>query len=375
MQRREFLALGAGLTSSLVLGTAQADETPQDVAWLADVTRPPQKIPQPDRPLAPLLIDGNGQPLTTWKDWEAERKRIRQKWLDFLGPMPKERPEIKLEILGQPDPNESGIKRHLVRYQTEAGEFVEGYLLRPFTEKGKRMPAIVALHSTSPASIDDIASTSNSTETDQGLADLLCHSGYVVFCPRCYLWQTPPAYKLDVKTTVDRFRQRHPKTLGMHKMLFDAQRAVDVLSSLPEVDPKRISAVGHSLGAKEVLYLTAFDDRVRTGVFSEGGIAFGSTNWHDPWYLGVGINVPDFKLNHHQLLALIAPRPFLVFGGESGPGAADGDRSWPHLAAAQDVYRLSGETIRLGMLNHHQGHHLSWPVQNKMLEWLRTYTA
>lgn len=374
MQRREFLALGAGLTSSLVLGTAQADEAPQDVSWLAEVTRPPQNIPQPDRPLEPLLVNGNGQPITTWRDWEMERQKVRQRWLDFLGPMPKERPDVKLEILEQPNPNESGTKTQLVRYQTEAGESVEGYLLRPESKDVKQRPAIVALHSTSPRSIDDISSNS-SGGSDGGLAHLLCLEGYVVFCPRCYLWQTPPDYKLDVKTTVDRFHQRHPKTLGMHKMLFDAQRAVDVLVSLPEVDPKRIGAVGHSLGAKEVLYLAAFDERVRTGVFSEGGIAFGSTNWHDPWYLGPGIKAPDFKLNHHQLLSLIAPRPFLVLAGESGPGAADGDRSWPHLAAAHDVYRLGDHKIRLGMLNHRQGHQLSWPVQKKMLEWLRIYTA
>jgi hypothetical protein len=51
----------------------------------------------------------------------------------------------------------------------------------------------------------------------------------------------------------------------------------------------------------------------------------------------------------HQLLALIAPRPFLVLAGESGPGAADGDRSWPFLEAARPVYELYDRPARLGM--------------------------
>jgi dienelactone hydrolase len=57
----------------------------------------------------------------------------------------------------------------------------------------------------------------------------------------------------------------------MAKMLYDAMVAVDILAALPEVDPKRLCSVGHSLGAKEVLYLAAFDERIRATVSSEGG--------------------------------------------------------------------------------------------------------
>jgi hypothetical protein len=36
--------------------------------------------------------------------------------------------------------------------------------------------------------------------------------------------------------------------------------------------PDRVFAIGHSLGAKEVLYLAGFDERIRAAVSSEGGI-------------------------------------------------------------------------------------------------------
>lgn len=139
------------------------------------------------------------------------------------------------------------------------------------------------------------------------------------------------------------------------------------------MNPMRIGAVGHSLGAKEALYLTAFDDRIKAAVASEGGTGFRSTNWDAPWYLGPAIRDEEFPLNHHQLLALIAPRPFLILCGESGSGAADGDRSWPLIEAALTVWKLYGEPTRIGLLNHRLGHSISRDSFERTAEWLATY--
>jgi pimeloyl-ACP methyl ester carboxylesterase len=161
----------------------------------------------------------------------------------------------------------------------------------------------------------------------------------------------------------------------MHKMLYDAMRGVDVLESLPYVDAGRIGAVGHSLGAKEALYLAAFDERIKAAVASEGGIGLSFTNWDAPWYLGNGIHDPKFARNHHELLALIAPRPFLILAGEKGPGAADGDRTWPYLVAAHEVSRLHPGPVRLGMYNHRGGHDIPPKAFSRLAEWLEMYFA
>ena len=108
----------------------------------------------------------------------------------------------------------------------------------------------------------------------------------MVICPRCFLWSMSPEHVLDVKQPVADFHKRHPGAIGMHKMLYDAMRAVDVISAIAGVDSENIGAVGHSLGAKETLYLSAFDPRVKAAVASEGGIGLTFTNWSDPWYLG-----------------------------------------------------------------------------------------
>jgi hypothetical protein len=74
-------------------------------------------------------------------------------------------------------------------------------------------------------------------------------------------------------------------------------------------------------------------------------------------------------------LALVAPRPFLLVGGDS----ADGAQSWPFIAAALPVYQLHADDAkpsgrpRLGLLNHHQGHPVNPGAADRMNEWMTTY--
>jgi pimeloyl-ACP methyl ester carboxylesterase len=155
----------------------------------------------------------------------------------------------------------------------------------------------------------------------------------------------------------------------MAKMLWDAQRAVDLLTELPNVDPKRIGTVGHSLGGKEALYLAAFDDRIKVAVSSEGGIGLKFSNWEAPWYLGPTIREAGFDHEHHELLALIAPKPFLLVGGDSADGAA----SWPFVDAALPVYDVLKQPRRLGLFNHKQGHSVPDIVQERTRAWFDAY--
>lgn len=350
-----------------------------DVPWLEEVTQGPAVVPSAERGyLAPLSNDINGNPIKTLRQWRNHRLELRRAWYQFLGPMPEPPAELDLRILKED--RESGCLRQLVEYISESNQKVQGYLLSPLsssrapaTEKSSilKHPALVALHQTTNDSIEEIAGLKGNKE--QQIGPKLARRGFVVFCPRNYLWQ-------DVDTlneAVDKFKKRHPKTLGMRKMLYDAMRGVDVLESLPHVDTKRLGCVGHSLGGKEALYLAAFDDRIKATVASELGIGFKYTNWNAPWYLGNGINESGFELNHHQLIAMAAPRPFLLLAGESGgPGSvADGDRSWPYLAAAQPICSFYGQPVRIGMLNHREGHRISDATFEKLADWFETYLS
>ena len=333
-----------------------------EVPWFGDVTTPPAGVPEASRPLKPLLIDGNGDAVTTLDGWKARRQELRDAWIQFLGPLPQA-PDggIKLKIVSEETLDR--CTRTRVRYEVEPGRIVEAFLLKPTTKGPAKRPAIVAFHPTNVETMHVVAGTGG--RPDQHLGLRLAERGFVVFCPSNFLWEEE-----DYDASVAAARKRHPHSKGMATMLADGMRAVDVLASLPEVDADRIGAIGHSLGAKEVLYLMAFDDRVKAGVASEGGVDLDSTNWDDSWYLGPQAHKASFPRDHHELLALAAPRSLLIIGGESGRGASDGDRSWPYLIAAQPVYRLYDRPVRLGLLNHREGHKLSPANAEKAFAWL-----
>lgn len=365
------LTLGALLLFWMVTFSTRSNEVP----WLTEVQQPPFPIPIPARALTPLLPEKDLGSPHALSQWRRHRSELQRHWLNLLGPMPQRPKSTRFETL-QTEQIE-GVTRKRIRYENEPGQFLEAYLLLPSTDPmrsslgttstSRRRAGLIALHATTDQSNGPIAGVGGRDDEQLGLK--LARQGFVVLCPRNFLWVNAP----QLKDAVAQFQQRHPDTLGIHKMLYDAQRATDILAALPEVDPHRLGSVGHSLGAKEVLYLTAFDERIRASVFSEGGIAFDSTNWDAPWYLGPKIHQSEFARNHHELLALIAPRPFLILGGESGPGAADGNRSWPYLQAARSIYALYGPPMRFGLLNHHEGHKISDATFARLSEWLKTY--
>lgn len=362
LSRREFITVTAA--GSVLARLAYADEpgtsTERNVPWLDEIQRTPQQVSGDDPQLGPLLVDRDGMPITTLAGWRRRRDELRREWLSFLGPLKLPRPKPVLEVLAEDHP--SGCVRQLVRYESEPGIAVEGYLLKPALADGRR-PGVVVLHSTVDYTIRQPAGLEGPAEKHFGLK--LAQRGMVAFCPRCFLWHD----EADYETQVARFKERHPESRGMAKMLWDAVRAVDVLVSLAEVDPARIGAVGHSLGAKETLYLTAFDERIRAAVSSEGGIGTRFSNWDAPWYLGPEIHAEAFEREHHELLALAAPRAFLLIGGDS----ADGDRSWPFIEAALAVYRLYPGRPKIGLFNHRQGHAVPPAAEARIYEWLDVY--
>src|SRR5262245_7647800 len=73
----------------ILIGSLDAN----DVTWLDEVRKAPVNSPH-ERigKLAPLLVDDNGQAITTREGWEQQRRKVRDDWRKFLGPMPEPRP-------------------------------------------------------------------------------------------------------------------------------------------------------------------------------------------------------------------------------------------------------------------------------------------
>ena len=271
------------------------------------------------------------------------RADILADWQKILGPLPPAHAPLKLKVVKEEKLPE--FTRQYIQYQVEDGIWTDGYLLIPPLPAGKKTAGVVVFHSTVKQQAQLVAGIDQSVpDKMQGVQ--MAKLGYVALCPRNYLFNEGA----DLKGNTDIVLKRH--ATGMAQMLWDGMRALDVLTSLPQVDASRLAALGHSLGAKEALYLAAFDERVKAAVSSEGGIGMAMTNWDAAWYLGSQVKASGFKHDHHELLALIAPRAYLWIGGDS----ADTDAGLEYLKAAQPVFAAQGVLGNLQFFNHRLGH-------------------
>ena len=310
-----------------------------------------------------LLLDGNDNPIKSRDQWEERRRELLAWWRNYLQPFPVQRtasPEI--EVIEEE--RKEGLVRQRVQYEVEPGVMTEAYIVRPAHLEGAA-PGVAVFHSTVDHSICQPAGVEGKPEKAFGWS--LAKAGCVTISPRNFLW--PTNHKIAAQQETERFQRRRPGITGMAKMLHDAQVAIDILAARDDVDVERLGAVGHSLGAKEVLYLAAFDERIKVTVSSEGGIGTTFSNWNAPWYLGPDIVEAASEHEHHELLAAVAPRAFLLIGGDS----ADGSQSWPFVEAALPVYQLYGGHPRVGLFNHKQGHAVPPEAEQRIAEWFATY--
>ena len=337
-----------------------------DPLWLSEVALPAQS-PSDDAVKEPLPKLANSSEL------EAYRSNVLRQWSNYLGTIePSDHSPRKVQVLEKVE-HEPGLTRSLIEYETEPGQRVQAFVLEPSERPaGKKLPGVVIFHSTVEKSIfqpvglsgkDDSTSVS-SDELRKAYALHLARRGFITLSPRNFLW--PTNIGIAAKEQASAFHERQPKAKGMARMLLDSVKAVDVLCNWNGVDNKRLGAIGHSLGAKEVLYLAAFDERIVATVSSEGGLGIAQSNWDAPWYLGAECTKANFVMDHHQLLAAVAPRAFLLIGGE----ASDGSASMPYLIEAQKAFVVSGKPAHLGFYNHKQGHHVTDESLARSIGWL-----
>jgi dienelactone hydrolase len=348
-------------SATLLLVTFLAAAGPgQDrgVDWPDLTQRPHAKLPLPDLGLRPLLQTADGKPVRTAAGWAKVRAGLRDAWLARLGKAPPKPARLDARVEGTEALD--GYTRKLVSFHSAGGDRILAYLLVPAgLRPGERRPAVVVFHPTVSDTLREPAGLGKRQNLALGVH--LVRRGYVVLCPQCYIMKGRGAL-----AQAKELARRWPGWTGLGKMVFDASRCVDYLQSLPFVDGGRIGCIGHSLGAKQVLFAMAFEPRYRAGVFNEGGLGLRMSNWTDPWYLTKGMKryIPD--LENHQVLALAAPRPVLVLGGDS----ADGDASWPFVRAALPVYRLLGAVDRVGLVNHHGKHSFPREARRLAYRWL-----
>jgi dienelactone hydrolase len=158
-------------------------------------------------------------------------------------------------------------------------------------------------------------------------------------------------------------------------MVFDTLRALDYLAGRPDVDPKRIGAMGLSMGSTMSWWIAALDERVKVCVDLccltdfDALLARDGLDLHGLYYF-----VPDL-LTHFTTASineLIAPRPHLSLAGIHDPlTPPEGlDRIDTHLRAA---YQAAGAAEAWRLSRYDAGHQETPAMREEILAWLERW--
>ncbi len=291
-----------------------------------------------------LQTAGPGSPtITTTREWMLRQARICNILGVFLGhPGDLATAAPEAVVLGETTEADH-VRRHLW-IRTEPDDWIPAYLLIPKNMPAGPQPAIICLHQTvnqgkdEPAGIQGDPSMFTARELVArgnlclvpdviGFGERLPEGATRAGPPRDAASRsaapTRPAAGDDKRQPYDNIREffrRHPRWSVMGKMNWDVSRCIDYLSTLPQVDRRRIGCIGHSHGAYGTIFAAAFDLRIRCAAASCGFTTLRSDPKPERWsHLTplipmIGFYMPDAKdvpFDWHEICSLIAPRAFL----------------------------------------------------------------
>jgi dienelactone hydrolase len=263
------------------------------------------------------------------------------------------------------------VVREKVRYQVEPGEWAPAYLFLPAGLK-ERSAAVLCLHQ--HAGQFDLGKSEPAGlagNPQQFYALELARRGYVTLAADALCFEE----RRDPVLEGAAFERFSAARLGVEgsclqtKMLSDAMRGVDYLLSRPEVNAARIGCIGHSLGGQQTMFTTAMDERIRAAVSSCGFASYASL-FRDRINHNYAAYVPGLLRFGEvgDVLALAAPRPFLVLAGNA-------DRIFPFdgivasVERARERYRALDAEERLGFVPVDAGHAFSDDMRQRAYAW------
>jgi hypothetical protein len=288
------------------------------------------------------------------EDWKVRRSEILHRWNSLLGEWPPLLTDQKLKVLDSV--SKEGLMQYRVSFNWTPGEITEGYLLVPLGKLEKR-PAVITVYYEPETAIGE-------GQPQRDFAYQLSRRGFVTLSigtADATAARTYSLYYPDID---------HAQVQPLSMLAYAAANAWHVLANSQFVDSTRIAIMGHSFGGKWAMFAACLYEKFSCAVWSDPGIVFEhsreSVNYWEPWYLGyhprpwrkrgmITEENPAYGLyptlvaegyDLHELHALMAPRPFLVSGGEEDP-----PKRWIPLNHSIAVNKLLGAKNRVAMTN------------------------
>lgn len=311
-----------------------------------------------------LKSDGTQARIRNADDWQRRRAQIITGIEEAMGPLPRPEKTVPLDVQIVEEHQEDGYIRRKVAYHTDdPHKRVRAWLLLPSPDRPRagsvsarsnpRRPAVLCLQQT----------TLNGKNSPSGLSDRptmhyaleLAKRGYVTLSP-----DYPSFGEYEYDFDADNYAS------GSMKAIYDNTRAIDLLASLPEVDPERIGCIGHSLGGHNSLFTAVFDTRVKAVVTSCGFTSFHKYKggdlhgWSGPRYMPLvatkyNYSPDQMPFDFPEILAAIAPHAVFVVA----PLHDDNfDITGVHdcLLAARPIFKLLGHPENLESVHPDSAH-------------------
>jgi dienelactone hydrolase len=286
---------------------------------------------------------GKDHPITNAADWTRRREHVLANMQKVMGPLPGPERKLPLDVQILEEVATAAFVRKKLTYVAEGNDRVPAYLLIPRDRQG-RVPAVLCLHQTVAIGKGEPAGLGASENLRYAVH--LAERGYVTLAPD---YPSFGDYAFDFT--------RSGYISGSMKAIWNNLRAVDLLQTLPEVDPARIGCIGHSLGGHNSLFTGVFDPRIKVMVSSCGFTSFPKyyggdlKGWTSDRYMPriasvYGSKPEKMPFDFAEIVAALAPRAFLA----SAPLHDDnfevsGVRDV--IASAKPVYQLLGVPEKL----------------------------
>lgn len=315
--------LGPSITCWLFLGSLLSLATPN----------------YPDKTNLGIYLDeaGKDQPIKTAADWAKRRAHILENMQAVMGPLPAAKTKVALDVKHEDTAKTDRFRRIKLSFAVAEQDRAPGYLLIPNNLKAK-VPAILCLHQTN-GQLGSKETAGLGGSPNLHYARHLAERGYVTLAID---YPSFGAYEYDFKKS--EFKS------GTMKAIFNNMRAIDLLQSLPEVDPDRIGCIGHSLGGHNTMFTAVFDERIKALVSNCGFNSFPKyyggklKGWTSDRYMPRIATLYDSKpekvpFDFPEVVAAFAPRAFLASSPlRDSNFEVSGVKDC--IAAAQPIYQL-----------------------------------
>jgi dienelactone hydrolase len=260
-----------------------------------------------------------------------------------MGPLLDDSQKVPLDVKIISEERLEKFTRIKLTYAAEKDDRVPAWLLIPHERRGK-LPAVLCLHQTIAIGKDEPVGLG--PNENKRYAKHLAERGYVTLAPD---YPSFGEYKYDFKKS--KFQS------GSMKAIWNNMRAIDLLQSREEVDPKRIGVIGHSLGGHNAMFTAAFDDRIAAVVSNCAFTSFPKyyggklKGWTSDRYMPLiatkyDLDPKKVPFDFTDVVISFAPRPFLASAPQHDDNfEVSGVRDV--IAAAKPVYEKLGAGEKL----------------------------